>query len=212
MRRGRIITSIVAAAALGVVGFAVAPGALAATPQDICQDLRDGKVDGSYTAAEWTAFFKDSTVQGYCSPVVIITPPPVTTTTGTTPPTTTVTTTVTTQTPPATTTTATPATPGAPVTPATPGAPAVPLTPTSGVQGVQATVTAPAATTQGVQGANHTVRTPVARTAAASPLGTTKTTGALPFTGSQLGVFALVGLALLAAGLLLRSTGRSNER
>jgi hypothetical protein len=211
MRRGRIITSIIAAAALAVVGFAVAPGALAATPQDICQDLRDGKVDGSYTAAEWTAFFQDSTVQGYCSPVVIVTPPPVTTTTtsSTTPPTTTVTTTVTTQTPPATTT---PVTPATPATPVTPGAPAVPLTPTSGVQGVQATVAAPAATTQGVQGANHTVKTPVARAAGTSPLATTKTTGALPFTGSQLGVFALVGLALLAAGLLLRSTGRSNER
>lgn len=208
MRRGRIIITIIATAALGVVGFAVAPGALAATPQDICQDLHDGKIDGTYTAAEWTAFFQDSTVQGYCSPVVIVTPPPVTTTTVTNvtpPPTTTTdtTTTVISVTPPPTTT----------VT-ATPAAPAVPLTPTSGVAGVQATQTSsPSSTpTTGVQGANHTIKAPVTSATGAAPLGTTKTSGALPFTGSQLGVFALVGLALLAVGLLLRSTGRVNER
>lgn len=36
----------------------------------------------------------------------------------------------------------------------------------------------------------------------------TRTSGTLPFTGLQLTVFALVGLGLVAGGLLLRSTGR----
>jgi hypothetical protein len=40
------------------------------------------------------------------------------------------------------------------------------------------------------------------------PLAATKTRGHLPFTGAQLGLFAIVGLALLAMGFLLRSTAR----
>jgi LPXTG-motif cell wall-anchored protein len=32
--------------------------------------------------------------------------------------------------------------------------------------------------------------------------------GTLPFTGAQLGLFALVGLGLVAVGLLLHRTGR----
>lgn len=32
--------------------------------------------------------------------------------------------------------------------------------------------------------------------------------GALPFTGAQLSIFVIIGAALLAAGLLLRATGR----
>jgi hypothetical protein len=42
----------------------------------------------------------------------------------------------------------------------------------------------------------------------AKPLAATKTRGHLPFTGAQLGLFAIVGLALLAMGFLLRSTAR----
>jgi hypothetical protein len=48
--------------------------------------------------------------------------------------------------------------------------------------------------------------------AALAPASTVKAGGTLPFTGTQLGVFALVGLALLATGLVLRSTGRPSQR
>jgi hypothetical protein len=57
----------------------------------------------------------------------------------------------------------------------------------------------------GVQGARKTIRS--------APLAATKIKGgALPFTGAQLGLFAIVGLALLAMGLLLRSTGRQRTQ
>lgn len=36
----------------------------------------------------------------------------------------------------------------------------------------------------------------------------TKTKGTLPFTGAQLGLFAIVGIALVALGFLLRTTAR----
>jgi hypothetical protein len=55
----------------------------------------------------------------------------------------------------------------------------------------------------GVQGAHKTIRQ--------APLAAVKS-GALPFTGAQLGLFAIVGLALLAMGLLLRSTGRQRTQ
>lgn len=184
MRRGRIIsglTLLIAAATLSV-----APAALAASPQDICNDLKDGVVNGTYTSAEWTAYFSDPVVQGYgCGTIV---PPPVTTTVTTT-----------TQTPPATTTTVTPSA----VTPS-----AVPLTPV--VAGVQVTRTSnkPAPAVKGVQ---HTVKAPTTQ-AAAAPIATTRTTGTLPFTGAQLALFTIVGLALIASGLLLRSTSRQSQR
>jgi hypothetical protein len=41
-----------------------------------------------------------------------------------------------------------------------------------------------------------------------SGLPATKAKGGLPFTGAQLGLFAIVGLALVAMGFLLRSTSR----
>jgi hypothetical protein len=44
--------------------------------------------------------------------------------------------------------------------------------------------------------------------AANTPLPATKAKGGLPFTGAQLGLFAIVGLALVAMGFLLRSTSR----
>jgi hypothetical protein len=62
-----------------------------------------------------------------------------------------------------------------------------------------------------VKGAQHTVKTPV-QAAGVAPLGATKTSGTLPFTGADLGLFALVGLALLGIGVLLRSTGRASQR
>ena len=45
-----------------------------------------------------------------------------------------------------------------------------------------------------------------------SPLKTAKVSGALPFTGAQLGLFTVVGLALLGMGLLLRSTARPKSQ
>jgi LPXTG-motif cell wall-anchored protein len=41
-------------------------------------------------------------------------------------------------------------------------------------------------------------------------LGQTKAKGVLPFTGTELTIFAIVGLALIAAGLLLRSTAKQH--
>jgi hypothetical protein len=71
------------------------------------------------------------------------------------------------------------------------------MTPSSGTLGAQKTLTkaAPAAV------------------AAVSPTRTTRASGpVLPFTGAQLTIFAVVGLALIGGGLLLRSTGRSRSR
>ena len=45
-----------------------------------------------------------------------------------------------------------------------------------------------------------------------SPLRTTRTTGTLPFTGAELLLFAIVGGALLLAGMLLRTTARQKAR
>lgn len=191
MRRGRILTG--ASLLLAALSMSGAPAALAASPQDICTDLRDGTVNGTYTAAEWTAYFNDPTIQGYgCGGAII---PPQTPVTPVTP-----------QQP------ATPVTPAAPVTPAVPLTPAQPAAVVAVVKGAHQTVVSkPAAPKPGVKGANHTVKTPVAAHAAA-PLATTKTRGTLPFTGAQLGLFALVGLALLAAGIALRSTARPSQK
>ncbi len=60
---------------------------------------------------------------------------------------------------------------------------------------------------QQVAGAQRTLRKPAA--AQGAPLAATQSAGALPFTGLQLGVYAALGLALLAGGLLLRRAGRS---
>lgn len=226
MRRGRILIYLAIAAAALASAFASVARADdgGGTSSAICADLQDGKLDGSYSQDQWNAFMSDPTVQGYCSVIV----PPcvypgsnggsggVTSCTPSTPP------------PPCTeagsnggsnggsgTTTCQPATP--PVTPpSTPTPPVqqaapVALTPVVivGVKGAQHTVkSAPKAT---VKGASHTVKAPVTK-AAIAPITLTKTSGTLPFTGAQLALFALVGLALLATGLLLRSTGRPSQR
>jgi LPXTG-motif cell wall-anchored protein len=157
MRRGLIGTAV--AAFVIAAAFAVAPGAaLAASPQDICKDLQDGKVDGNYSLADWQAFLRDPTVQGYCPPVVVVIPPTVKTTTS-----------------------------------SSGTAPAVALTPQP----------APARKAA-VKGAQHTV-TQKPKPAPA-PVATSRTTGSLPLTGADLSVFAVVGLALIAIGLALRST------
>lgn len=188
MRRGRIITGMTLLVA--AISFSGAPAASAATPQDICTDLKDGVVNGSYTPAEWTAYFKDPTIQGYGCGGVIVPPTttPVTTTTG-----------VTTTTSTTTTSTAVPLVPTTPVA-------------GGGNQGTQTTIVTPKGTaTHGVRGTSHTVQTPT-RQAAAAPIATTRAAGTLPFTGAQLALFALVGLALVASGLLLRSTSRPAQR
>lgn len=199
MRRGRIMIALAAAFAAALVALPAAAFADGGTPMDICQDLQDGKLDGTYTVAQLQAFFTDPSVQGYCSPVVVVTPPttppPVTTTTSTpapTPP------------PPVTTTTQAP-------TPAPPPAPVTPVVITA-VKGATHTstpvpVAAPAAAKPtGVKGAQHTVSSPPR--AAAAPLSTARKQGTLPFTGAQLALFLLVGLGLVATGLVLRATGR----
>ena len=64
MRRGRTLVGVIAALAAAAV---LAPGAAAATPQDICKDLQQhGRLTHQYTAAEIAAFKRDASVQGYC--------------------------------------------------------------------------------------------------------------------------------------------------
>jgi hypothetical protein len=44
-----------------------------------------------------------------------------------------------------------------------------------------------------------------------NPPGAVKAKGGLPFTGAQLGLFTVVGLALVGSGFLLRLTGRKKS-
>jgi hypothetical protein len=196
MRRGRILLYIAIGAAALTSAFASVARADdgGGTSAAICADLQDGKLDGSYTQDQWNAFVQDPTVQGYCS---VIVPPCVY--------------------------------PGpnggnggggvtgcehatTPTPPTTPATKPVPMTPVVvvAVKGAQHTVT-PAQRSAAVLGTRHTVKRPVAA-ASIAPATTVKAGGTLPFTGAQLGVFALVGLALLATGLVLRSTGRPPQR
>jgi hypothetical protein len=63
MRRGRIITAVTAFAAAVAVG---APGALAATPQQIYKDYADnGRLDGHYSKADLKRALHDAVIQGY---------------------------------------------------------------------------------------------------------------------------------------------------
>jgi hypothetical protein len=154
-------------AALGL-GLAASPALSVSTasPMDICRDLADGQLNGTYTQAELAAYQNalahDPTIQGYCSPLAAVTPP---TTTATT------------------------------------------TTETSGVAGATTTKQSPAQ----VAPAQAVKTTPPAAQTAASPLATTKSSGTLPFTGAELGVFAIVGAALLAGGLLLWLCGGNRK-
>jgi hypothetical protein len=148
---------------------------------DICRDLADGQLNGTYTPAELAAYQNalahDPTIQGYCSPLVVVT----------TPPTTTVTTTV-------------PAETGSTTT-----------TQTNGVGGFTTSQQSPPPPKAQVKGAQKVQTSPAPATpqqSAVSPLATTKSSGTLPFTGAELGVFAVVGAALLGGGLLLRLSAR----
>jgi hypothetical protein len=193
MRRGRIL--IGAALLLSALTLGGAPTALAASPQDICTDLKDGKVDGQYTAAEWQAFVNDPVVQGYgCGTVV----PPATPTTVTTTAcvegkiVTTTSTTVN-----GVTTTSTSSKPAAPGQCNEQVTAAVPLTPK------------PVAV-KGVAAQKKTIKKAKPKSAV-GPLATVKGRGTLPFTGAELALFALVGLALIGSGLLLRTTARDRS-
>jgi len=180
MRRGHYIAAISLLIAVFTLTFTSA--ALAdGSPQDICADIQDnGHLDGSYTAEQLAAFMNDPTTQGYCGAIAITVAPTVTPT-------------------PANTPASTPATapPAATPTPAKRVVVKIHKTPTK---------------THAVKGARHTAtarQTAVAPvTRSATPLAVTKSVGSLPFTGAELGLFALVGLALVGTGLLLRTTTR----
>jgi hypothetical protein len=69
MRRGTIISGFLAV----LVAF-VAAGSAQAYDGRIAQDLKDGRLDGKYSQAEFAAYFGSAMAQGYGNPVV--TPPP----------------------------------------------------------------------------------------------------------------------------------------
>jgi hypothetical protein len=152
-----------------VTALMLAPGALAASPDEIYADLADnGRLDGTYTQAELQAYLQSAQVQGYGNPIVVVTPPVVT-----------------------------PPVVAPPQAPAPTQAP-----PTSGVAGEQKTITPKPAAKPAAQ--------PTAQVAGAQspPIAQTASAGTLPFTGAELGIFALVGGALLLGGLLLRASAR----
>lgn len=184
------------ASLLAVLAFA--PAAFGATPDEIYTDLADnGRLDGTYTQAEMQAFLQSAQVQGYGNPVVTppVVAPPAATPPAATPPAAT----LPAATPPAITPDVTP--PAAAPAPAVTPAPAA--APEAGVAGVSKTQNAkPAA----ARPASSTPTTGVA--GVQTPLTQTATVGTLPFTGSELGLFALVGGALLLGGLLLRASAR----
>jgi uncharacterized surface anchored protein len=157
-------------AALGL-GLAASPALAVATasPMDICRDLADGQLNGTYTQGELAAYQNalahDPTIQGYCSPLVVVTTPSTTTTTT-----------------------------------------------TAATNGVAGTTTNKQSPKPGQVAPAQVVKTtPPASQSTASPLETTKSSGTLPFTGAELGVFAIVGAALLAGGLLLRMSARNRK-
>jgi hypothetical protein len=207
MRRGYKLITLTAC--LAVTAFTGAPGAFAesGSSADICQQVQTGQISPN-----------DPIVQGYCGPITIVVPPapkcvelpagttptPGVTYCQPTPPTT----------PPVTPPTTPPVTPPAtpPATPpSTPPAGGQAPATVSAVKGASHTTVSRTVVTTKVKGAQHTVKTPV-QAAGVAPLGATKTSGTLPFTGADLGLFALVGLALLGIGVVLRSTGRASQR
>lgn len=166
-----------------------APGALAATPEEIYKDLADnGRLDGTYTQAELQAYVQSASVQGYGNPVVIVTVPSTTITPQVTPP----------------VVTSLAATPPAAVAPVAAAPAATPAAPASGVAGTSKTLVQPKPKAKPqpvaqVAGVATPVQAPLARTASAETL---------PFTGAELAMFALVGAALLLGGILLRVSSR----
>ncbi len=186
----------------------LAPAALSASPGEIYADLADGKLDGSYTQAELKAYARDAAVQGYGSPAV-----PVPSGGGSNP--------------------VVPAPSGGgsnPVVPAPSGGGSNPVAPVPSGGGTNPAVPAPSGggsaggsvgqpgqSGSGVAGEQtppsqtSQVQTPRVQTPPALT-GTTGSTGTLPFTGSELVLFALVGGGLLLGGLLLRVSARNGRR
>jgi hypothetical protein len=189
-----------------------APAASAATPQEICAALQAQGIGAlsQFSPADVQAFLTDPTIQGYGCPGVILPPP---------------------------TPTAPAPAPCVETTPSSP-APAPAPAPPSGSGGEQCTTpapapvpvatpvvtaSAPAPVVAAVAGARKTIvakAKPKATVAAAksptkaavAPVSTTRKHGTLPFTGAELGLFALVGLGLIAGGILLRTTGRQRSQ
>ena len=63
MRRGRVISAVTVFAAAVAVG---APGALAASPQQIYKDYADnGRLDGQYSRGDLQRTLHDAVIQGY---------------------------------------------------------------------------------------------------------------------------------------------------
>ena len=63
MRRGRVISAVTVFAAAVTVG---APGALAASPQQIYKDYADnGRLDGTYSRGDLQRALHDAVIQGY---------------------------------------------------------------------------------------------------------------------------------------------------
>ena len=63
MRRGGVITAVTVLAAAVAIG---APGALAASPQQIYKDYADnGRLDGHYTKSDLQRALHDAVIQGY---------------------------------------------------------------------------------------------------------------------------------------------------
>ena len=172
-----------------VTVLVAAPGALAAPPEEIYRDLADnGQLNGTYTQADLQAFLQSASVQGYGNPVVVVPPPVVT------------------ETPPQTVNpTPTPVQVPAPVQqpPAAELPAATPVAPTAGVAGTAKTIV-----TKAQPAAAPTASVAGVATPAQAPLDRTASAETLPFTGAELGLFAVVGAALLLGGLLLRSSAR----
>ena len=183
----RIITTVFAAGALVAV-----PAAFGATPQQVYDDMADnGRLDGTYTAADIQAALGDATVQGYGSPTVIVK-----------------------------------------LQDAGPceymvngqgydaqGRP-VPATGPNCVEGGVAGATECAYVEDGqgydVNGNAVPATGPNCQEGGVAgaqepPLSDTAQAGNLPFTGAELAVFAVIGLGLLASGLILRRTARSRS-
>lgn len=162
-----------------------APAALAATPEEIYKDLADnGRLDGTYSQAEIDAFLQSAAVQGYGNPTVVVVPPTVA--------------------PPAPTSEAAPPAAAAVTPPVVTPAVETPAAPSSGVAGESKTIERKQAAAKpqpvtGVAGVATPAQAPLTRAASAETL---------PFTGIELGLFALVGTALLLGGLLLRASAR----
>jgi len=157
------VKSILTTAA-AAVALLVAPAALGATPQQVYDDMADnGRLDGTYTAADVRGALADAIVQGYGSPTVIA---------------------------------------------GLKGAgPCAYVVNGQGYDAQGRPVPATGANCQeagGVLGAQSPALGDVGQAQGGQA-------GNLPFTGAELAVFAVIGIGLLASGLILRRTARGRS-